>query len=227
MEAYANLMQKAHGVEVLKEKKEAAITRALDNAFPDKANAPTEATYLEEMSAGLFEDPTAEQDEQEVDVDPDAPLTLNPAVRREDKKTITQRNKERRAKERVAQAALLKRQRAAKAEQQLGPKAMRRYVAAVAAERAARAAHRALLRERFRDKPKKLGPNKYEPRALEVKLVEELQPSLHLLAPEGNLMEDRFNNLQQRNMIEPRKRAKRAKTFRPKVFEKKGHKEVS
>ena len=59
-----------------------------------------QATFLAEMSAGLIdENSDDENDDSAEDQDLDT-LSVNPPVRREDKKTVTQRNRE---KERKAQ----------------------------------------------------------------------------------------------------------------------------
>jgi len=225
---YTDLKLKAHDIEVMKQRKEDQIARAFDNKFPSQALS--EQTFLDEMSVGLFEDDMEDDDDAENGdgMDEAASYSHNPPVRRENKKTIAQRNKEQRQRERLQSVARLRSAKAKlQAEGRLSIKAMRRLVEAEERHRQERALHKASLQERFKRKPKRLGPNKFEPADLEVKLVEELEGSLRQLKPEGNLAEERFKSLQLRNMIEPRKRAKRVKTFRPKVFEKKGHKEVS
>merc|ERR1719232_2286467 len=137
-------------------------------------------------------------------MDEAASYSHNPPVRRENKKTIAQRNKEQRQRQRLQSVA---RSRSAKAKLQaegrLTIKAMRRLVEAEERHRQERVLHKASLQERFKRKTKRLGPNKFEPADLEVKLIEELEGSLRQLKPEGNLAEERV------------------KTFRPKVFEKK------
>lgn len=226
LESYTNLMVKAHNVELIKEKKEQQITRALDNMFPDKKDAPTEQTYLQEMSVGLFDDEDENVDgadgEEQVER-----LTANPPVRREDKKTVTQRNKEKRQKDELKQAKRKKLENVQAAINRLGLRAMKRHVAGTARRQAQRAAHRLAVKQRFLHKPKKLGAMRFEQPEIPVKLVDELEGSLRRLKPEGNLLEDRFKSLQERNIIEVRKRAKGSKLKRPKVFEKKSFKEIT
>lgn len=216
---YQQLLSKAHSVEVMKEKRELQVLRATDEKFPDKHEAPTEATYLNEMSAGLFEEKVASDEEL------GEQLSVNPPVRRENKKTIAQRNKEKRQKLQEKKAQQYKEERIKKNEMKR-LKSCKKEVAKIELMRRERAARKADIKDRFKNKPKKLGRLKYEEPDLEVKLTDELQGSLRLLKPEGHLLEDRFKSLQRRNIIEPRKRAKRLRKYKLKEFEKKTHKEV-
>lgn len=229
LESYTDLMVKAHNVEVIKEKKEQQITLALDNMFPDKKDAPTEQTYLQEMSVGLFvDDDDDDENLDEADGEERVErLTANPPVRREDKKTVTQRNKEKRQKDELKLAKRKKLENIQAAVNRLGLRAMKRHVAGTARRQAQRAAHRLAVKQRFLHKPKKLGAMRFEQPEIPVKLVDELEGSLRRLKPEGNLLEDRFKSLQERNIIEVRKRAKGSKLKRPKVFEKKSFKEIT
>lgn len=221
LDDYQNLISKAAEVEVIRNKKEMKVIRATDEMFPDKKEAPTESDYLQEMSSGLFEG----QEEEGSDVEDDGPLSVNPPIRREDKKTITQRNKEKR--QRLQKEKALKEKEARiKKNQWLQVKANKKKVADVELKRKQRAEKKAALKERFANKPKKLGRLQYEHTDIEVKLQNELQGSLRLLKPEGHLMEDRFKSLQRRNIIEPRKRAKRLRKYQLKEFEKKSHRNV-
>jgi len=220
LDDYQELITKASSVEVVKAKKEMKIVRATDEMFPDKNEAPTETDYLNEMSSGLFEGHDGADSDDE-----DQPLSVNPPVRREDKKTITQRNKEKRQRLQVEKAQKEKDLRIKK-HQMLQIKSNKKRVAEVESQRKEKAVKKAALKERFKDKPKKLGRLQYEHTDIEVKLQDELQGSLRLLKPEGHLMEDRFKSLQRRNIIEPRKRAKRLRKYQLKEFEKKSHRNV-
>lgn len=71
----------------------------------------------------------------------------------------------------------------------------------------------------------KLGPNRYVPAPLDVKLPEELTGSLRALKPEGNLLEDRFRALQEQAKIETRsRRVLRKRKYELKTYLKNGHK---
>eukprot|EP00965_Chrysotila_dentata_P020746 686532-Pleurochrysis_carterae.AAC.4 len=65
--------------------------------------------------------------------------------------------------------------------------------------------------ERERIRKKKLGKFKYEPPRPDVLLTEELPSSLRALPAEGSLLQDRFDSLRARNLIEVRDKAKKLK----------------
>ncbi|KAK3092757.1 hypothetical protein FSP39_006928 [Pinctada imbricata] len=90
-EDYMNLLAKAHHVEVGKVREERKLHNALESKFPKMSRSALEENWLEEMSAGLKND-----NEPDIKIEPDLldKLSVNPPVRREDKKTKTQRNKE-------------------------------------------------------------------------------------------------------------------------------------
>ena len=64
------------------------------------------------------------------------------------------------------------------------------------------------------------GPAALPAKALEIVLPDELQDSLRLLKPEGNLLKDRFRNLMVRGKIETRKPIQQAKKKRQTMSEK-------
>merc|ERR1712189_28241 len=55
---------------------------------------------------------------------------------------------------------------------------------------------------------RRIGQNKYEAMDVEVKLSSELVGDLRSLVPEGNLLEDRYDNLKRRNLVAPGVRQK-------------------
>merc|ERR1712142_786255 len=82
--------------------------------------------------------------------------------------------------------------------------------------------------ERAKTRTKRLGKRYFSNAEVEIKLSEELPESLRQLAPEGDALLDRFVSLQRRNVIEPRIpfRKKNQKKYKPKLYEKKSHKEI-
>lgn len=106
-------------------------------------------------------------------------------------------------------------------------KAMKKAVRQMEIEKEEHAKYKAQLKEKFKDKPKVLGKLKYEAPDIEIKLTEELQPTLRQLKPEGHLLEDRFKSFQRRNIIEPRKRAKKTRKYKLKYFDNKSHRNVT
>jgi len=220
LDDYHNLIAKAADFEVVRNKKAMQVVRATDAMFPDKKDAPTETDYLQEMSGGLFEGQDDADSGEEA-----GPLSVNPPVRREDKKTITQRNKEKKQQEQT-EKALKEKEKRMKHHEMIQIKGNKKKLAEMDVKKKQRADRKAELKERFKDKPKKLGRLQYEHTDIEVKLQDELPGNLRLLKPEGNLMEDRFKSLQRRNILEPRKRAKRLRKYQLKEFEKKSHRNV-
>ena len=74
----------------------------------------------------------------------------------------------------------------------------------------------------------RLGQNKYEAMDVEVKLSNELVGDLRSLAPEGNLLEDRYDNLKRRNMVAPGVRQKKGqRKFKLKKQEKRAWRSVT
>merc|ERR1711990_377842 len=74
----------------------------------------------------------------------------------------------------------------------------------------------------------RLGQTKYEPMDVEVKLTSELVGDLRSLVPEGNLLEDRYDNLKRRNMVAPGVRQKKGqRKFKLKKQEKRAWRTVT
>lgn len=74
---------------------------------------------------------------------------------------------------------------------------------------------------------KRLGRLKFEDEELDLKLSSELTGNLRTLKPEGNIMRDRYKNLQKRNIIEPREKAKGKDKYSKKKFQKRNAYEVT
>lgn len=216
---HKDLIQIAGAVEVRKEKERMKLKRALDDAFPSAEDAPTQASYIAEMSAGIFVEP-GEEEEEEDDV------ITNPPVRRENKKTERQRKKEAARKQKEVDRLKAKDDKLSK-QDFFRIKSMKKEIRAKKAKIAEKVALRAEQAEADKSKTKRLSKYKYEDPSIPVKLSHELEQSLRLLKPEGHLVEDRFKSLQKRNIIETRQRQKMKRKYKPKTFEKKLHKAVS
>ena len=72
--------------------------------------------------------------------------------------------------------------------------------------------------------PATLSGTKFEENEIPLKLGEELTGNLRSLKPEGNILEERFNSFQKRNVVETRKKGKITKTKRKKKVEKRNYK---
>ena len=75
-----------------------------------------QATYLSEMSAGLTEENSDNESGDSAEGQDLDKLSVNPPVRREDKKTVTQRNKEKKRKAKELKARQLKEEKQKKQE---------------------------------------------------------------------------------------------------------------
>ena len=95
---YQELLEKAHNVEVKKTRIERKIYNSLDAKFKLLDAATLQETWLTEMSAGLDDRETVDDDDDIGDLDK---ISINPPVQREKKKTKTQRNKEKKLKQNI------------------------------------------------------------------------------------------------------------------------------
>lgn len=73
-----------------------------------------------------------------------------------------------------------------------------------AAKKEAKETRRRELEDKLKTVPQQLSRYAYQPMSLAIKLSDELPASLRELKPESNLFQERFNNLQKRNIIETR-----------------------
>ncbi|XP_063426799.1 ribosome biogenesis protein NOP53-like [Mytilus trossulus] len=219
---YQALIEKAHNVEVKKAKIEQKLYNALDAKFKKLDKAELEKTWLTEMSAGLADDDTVEENDiGDLDLDK---ISVNPPVQREKKKTKIQRNKEKKLKQ---QEKLQKTDKAKKlrANEIFRLKSLKKEVKEK--EKKVELKREARLKREAANKTKtrKIGKMKFVEPNLEIKLTGELEGSLRLLKPEGHLFEDRFKSLQKRSIIEPRVQARHTRKYKPKVFDKRSHRE--
>lgn len=225
-EDHQELLQDAVAVEVAKERAEMKITRALDQQFPSKAEAPTEQSYLKEMSAGLKDAESDPEEESGEEMDMDQ-LPVARAVKNT-KKTTTQRNREKRQKE---MEAIKKKKKAlnVKTNEFYRLRSIKKELSTAEEELIQRQYKEALKKKNRIEGTHRLGFKRFEVPDLEVKLSDEMEGTLRLLKPEGSLFDDRFKSFQKRNVIEPRLRAKNLskRKFKKKTFEKKAHKAVT
>lgn len=151
------------------------------------------------------------------------------SVKRPERKTQAQRNKIKRRKEEERKA-----KQAAEARQRL---AELHNVKKYAKEAAQKEKDLALAETQKSDsesegdeerlRRKKLGKAKVPEKDLELVLPEELQDSLRLLRPEGNLLRDRYRNMVVRGKLESRKHIPFRKQKRGKMTEKWTHKDFA
>lgn len=216
---HQDLLRMAHSVEMMKEKKERKIYNALDAKFPCVSEAPTQATWLAEMSGCLFDE--KHPDDEVVDT---RHISLNPPVSRDDRKTRKRRRKEKEAK--LLAKELQKKKLTGEREHRVYSIArMKSELAQRTKEEQKRLQLKEKKKEEGKTATKKLGKTKFENPDLEVKLTTELVGNLRSVKPEGNLLVDRYRSLQGRNIIEPRSKVNKKKV-KTKKFEKKSFREV-
>ncbi|POS88407.1 hypothetical protein EPUL_000056 [Erysiphe pulchra] len=146
-------------------------------------------------------------------------------VKRPERKTQAQRNKIKRRKEEERRAkmeyAIKKKNeqvaQAIKLAKELDKKNKQQQLEAVSSDDG--------LSDNFETRRRKLGNFKLPEKNLEIVLPDELQDSLRLLKPEGNLLKERYRSLLVRGKVECRKPISFAKKPKRKVTEKWTHKD--
>jgi len=225
---YLSHLSAANKVEENKLKKEQKLVRELDAKFPDQEEAKKlESNWLLEMSGGLADEAAEEnEDEGEGAEDGDATATQQ---KKEKRKTKKQRRKAR--EQRTIQQKLAKRKTAKQRSHEFDKlKTIGQEISAWEQELSEKLAKKELLQKK-REKAgvtHRLGQNKYEPMDMEVKLSNELVGDLRSLVPEGNLLEDRYDNLKRRNLVAPGVRQKKGqRKFKLKRQEKRAWRSVT
>ncbi|KAI9364912.1 ribosome biogenesis protein Nop53/GLTSCR2 [Zopfochytrium polystomum] len=187
-----------------KTKKEAKkIKRKL--AYPKELDELEDEDYF-------FSDNEEEEDEP---AEPSDDLPLKKPVTNQ-KKTKTQRNKEAAIAQKERElAAAREKKNLLKQINKIG-EITKEVERKEREDEAARAelAKRKLSPKDIPAEKRSLGPERFKPLPLEVKPEYELGGSLRSLEPEGNLFRDRFVSLQERTLIETRKRAKFVRKYK-------------
>jgi len=225
---HKDLLQKAAEVEMKRLREQQRLKRALDDKFPTIKDAPDENTWLKEWASHDNEDTgNADEDAEGEKTDLVAEVSHNPPVRREDKKTERERKRLKAEKEKE-KAALRAKNEKIRSSGVLRLKSAKREVMRREMALAARLTRRERQKEMTgRTMTRRLGRLRYEEPTIDIKLSSEQVNSLRLLKPEGSLLRDHMSSLQKRNIVEPRQRAKVVRKYKPKVFEKKSHREIA
>jgi len=228
---YLGHLGNAHQIEENKIKQEEKLTRELDAKFPDQEEAKQlESNWLVEMSVGLHQKPEEEEEE-----DPEAEEGGKGGDKRQQQEKRAKRKtkkQKRKAKEQRAIRQKIGKKKTAKqrASEFDMVKTIGKEISTREQELAEKLAKKELLRKK-REKAgitRRLGQNKYEAMDVEVKLSNELVGDLRSLAPEGNLLEDRYDNLKRRNMVAPGVRQKKGqRKFKLKKQEKRAWRSVT
>jgi len=231
---YLSHLGAAHKVEEKKLLAEQKLVRELDAKFPDREEAKKlESGWLLEMSGGLGgedDDAAEEEGEREEEghgkTERDSNVVTEKRQKRKTKKQI------RKAKEqRTIQQKLVKRKTAKQRAHEFDKlKTIDKEISAHEQELTEKLAKKELLQKK-REKAGityRLGQNKYEPMDMEVKLSNELVGDMRSLVPEGNLLEDRYDNMKRRNLVAPGVRQKKGqRKFKIKKQEKRAWRGVT
>jgi len=234
VEDHQDLLWKATIVEIQKEKALQKIERATTEMFPGKKDAPSENSYMLEMTEGIVElgggkeekensDDASSDDASDADekIEEDSEVmanssTIKPKSRKQkrDKRIrMFEEQKLNREKEIKLNESEIHRLKSLKKE-------LKEEEEKVVKNKERRA-------EKLQEKmsgPLPLSNYKFEPQEIELKLSDELTGNLRNLKPEGSLLEDRFKSMQKRNLIEVRVKQKTVKRLKRKTYEKRSHK---
>jgi len=233
VEDHQTLLWKAAMVEIEKEKELQRLERQTTGMFPSRKNAPTEKSYLKEMSEGIVE-LNAEEESTEVDGDEgedeeaDAPKGVEEDC--DDKKSGILKPKTRRQKRDKRKRMFEEQKKARERDLKIKEteisrlKSIKKELKADEVLSVENEEKRKAALEKKMSGPLKLSNYNYEPQEIEIKLSDELTGNLRNLKQEGSLLEDRFKSMQRRNMIEVRVKQKTVKRLKRKTYEKRTHK---
>ncbi|KAK8743647.1 hypothetical protein OTU49_001184 [Cherax quadricarinatus] len=226
---HQELLQKAISQEESRMRKTERVECLTTQMFPTIDEAPTEETWLQEMSQGLpkagdedneiKEEEEEEEEEEQVD---NEQLTVTHKPRNE-RKTKKQRRKE--LKEKIA-----KLKRLGKKEERVRESCVFRvktYQKEIDEflELLKTRKHCRIGRHKQRQfMPRCLGRLRFHEEDVVVNLGNELPGSLREVVPAVSLLEERFKNLQRRNMIEPRLPHKMVRKYKLKKTVKRNYK---
>jgi len=219
-EDHQDLLLTARDKEVEKLKAAQRIYNALDAKFPLRANAPSEASYLVEMAAGLVADSDSDSDSDAESGD--EYTTVNPPVSRDSRKT----KKQKRVKREIAdQLKDKKTTRDAKQRENMVLRipTLKAEIKKQEEKEKLRLKKKQEEEEQMKFKTKRLGKIKFEELDADLKLSDELVGSLREVKPEGHMLKDVYKSLQRRNILEPRIRQKHKPRYKRKHFTKKSH----
>lgn len=230
---YLSHVGAAHKVEEKKLMDEQKLIRELDAKFPDQAEAKKlESNWLVEMSGGLSGEGYADEDEGEEEEEVDGNTKKGAqGVPDKPEKRKTKKQKRKAKEQRTIQQKLTKRKTAKQRAHEFDKlKTISKEISAHEQELSEKLVKKALLQKK-REKAGityRLGQNKYEAMDMEVKLSNELVGDMRSLVPEGNLLEDRYDNMKRRNLVAPGVRQKKGqRKFKLKKQEKRSWRGVT
>ena len=197
------LLMKAASIEQKKRAKELKLKKAVKSYYVPKNSKESHELWMQEMSAGLNDEYSNEEEEEdEVEEDSKTSNALQ-KCKAPERKTNSQRNKERQQKliEAEKQTKLDEKRRKAT---EPGFKKMVKQLKKREKDLEERQKVKEVKRRSSFFTTKKLSGIKFTPADVEVSLETNRKQPMRKIAVEGNLLEDRFKSLQKRNMLESR-----------------------
>jgi nucleolar protein 53 len=217
LEDHQDLLWKAAYVEIKKEKEERRLHMSLTAMFPNQEDAPTQKSYIQEMSACICElggkVEESDNDEEASEEEEDEGYS-----KKEKQPKTTKQRRDKKLRLQAEEAAAKEKKERIEMAKIVSIKTYKKEFKArdkKEVERRARAIDIAI--EKLKG-PAKIGQYKFEPNQIEIKLSEELSGNLRKLKPEGSLLADRYKSLQKRRIIEPRVKVTRQKGLTKKVL---------
>lgn len=224
-EDHQELLLKAHMVELEKLKKEEKIIRNLDAKIPKMTHDQIEKMWLSEMSSGLNFEKNEDKDE---DAEPEINEQLETVTKPIPEKIPNKRKRKELEEKLKKKQKELEKQRRIQENEIYRLKSIKKEVLKKEEEQKTLKEKRDKLKEEKKNyKAHNLGHVKFEEPEIDLILSEELSGNLRNLKVQGDILLDRYKSFQKRNILEPRKRAKRFKKFWKKSFEKTTVKEVT
>ncbi|KAK8397958.1 hypothetical protein O3P69_003695 [Scylla paramamosain] len=253
-QSHQKLLLRAVKQEEKRLKKIRKIEKATIKMFPTIDKAPTAKSWLTEMSEGLpkayeeeeeTEEPAEDCEEQENEetlplqqngeqgeqqaMNSKTVVVSNDSVTVSSKPITERKTKKVRRKEKRQKLQKLKKLK--EKEDRIRSsniyklKTYQKEIASEEMEEQKRSASRRAHKEQLKFMPRRLANMKFEEEEIPVNLGDELADSLRTVVPAVELLEERFKNMQRRNLLEPRLKHKLKRKYKPKVVLKRGHRE--
>lgn len=180
-------------------KEEQKLANKVDKYFVTKDQAPNEQTWLNEMSQGLFDKDTVDGDGQD-NIETEMLANFAKSTK---KKTKSQKRRELREKLAAKQRNKEKMLRI-KENDVFRIKSINKELDQREDRIKERAKRRQIKRIQALYKPKRLSRHRFEEKMIDINMPHEITGSLRTMKPEGDILMDRFQSLQKRNIIETR-----------------------
>ncbi|KAG7157808.1 ribosome biogenesis protein NOP53-like [Homarus americanus] len=211
---HQKLMQEAISQEETRRRKLKKVDRATIDMFPTIDKAPSEASWLEEMSQGLpkaGDEDEEENEEQEEEGDEEqVTVTNRPKIERKTKK---QRRKEQKQKA-IQLKRLREKEERIRSSNVFRVKTYQKEIENLDDLTHQRNVSRLAYQKQRKFTTLRLGKMRFEEEDVTVSLGDELPDCLRHVKPAVDLLEERFKNLQRRNLIEPRLPTKMVRKYK-------------